>query len=63
MALFKFFTFLTGRLLERGPDFEILKNRNSDFQMRFKIKYPPFIFEKYRILMNTQNETASESAF
>ena len=38
-----------GHLLERGAYFKNLKNRNSDFNMRFKIKYQHFVFEKYRI--------------
>ena len=34
-VLFKFFTFVTGRLIERGAYFEILKNRNSDLSYAF----------------------------
>ena len=38
-----------GRLLERGADFEILKNGIQIFHMHFEIKYHPSIFQKYRI--------------
>ena len=44
-----------GRLLERGAYFEILKNRNSDFHMHFRIKYNPSICEKYRIFNIDEN--------
>ena len=54
-ALIKLFTFLTGRLLERGACWrEALISKFSKigiqiFYMRLEIKYHPTIFEKYII--------------
>ena len=58
MAPFKFFMFLTGRLLRKFSEIGI-----QIFHVRFKIKYHPSIFEKYRLfniaehISKAQNKT------